>query len=243
MDAELKREVAEHLATFVSQNKKEKIEWVLERRTRHLTIALEDVYQPYNASAVLRSCDCFGVQDVHIVEKRNVYRVSADVALGASQWLSLFHYSGAEDNSAACIAALREKGYDLIAATPHAEDILLDDLAIEHPLAVFFGTEEEGLAEETLAQMDRCAKIPMFGFTESFNVSVSAALVLRQLPRRLRAGIDWRLDEAEKLDLRLEWYRNVVRGSELIERRYLEERDIRCEPARDEGGYSSTGNY
>ncbi len=224
MDAELKREVAEYLATFVSQNKKEKIEWVLERRTRHLTIVLEDVYQPHNASAVLRSCDCFGVQDVHIVEKHNVYRVNADVALGASQWLSLFRYSGDGDRAATCIAALRDKGYDLVAAAPHSEDVLLDDLAIERPLAVFFGTEEEGLAEGTLAQMDRCAKIPMFGFTESFNVSVSAALVLRQLTSRLRATVDWRLDEVEKVDLRLEWYRNVVRGSELIERRYLEER-------------------
>ena len=225
MDADIKRELVAYLGGFVSANKREKIEWVLERRTRHLTVALEDVYQPHNASAVLRSCDCFVVQDVHIVEQRNAYRVNPDVALGASKWLSLIRYSGADDNGAACAAALKEKGYDLVAATPHRDECGVDDLEIERPLAVFFGTEEEGLAAATLARMDRYVTIPMFGFTESFNVSVSAALVLRELVGRLRtAAVDWRLDEREKLDLRLQWYRAVVRGSGLIERRYLDER-------------------
>ena len=225
MDAHIKRELVDCLAEFVSLDRREKIEWVLQRRTRHLTVALEDVYQPHNASAVLRSCDCFGVQDVHIVEQDNTYQVNPNVALGASKWLSLIRYREAEGNAAACVAALKERGYDLVAATPHNEDCLVEDLEIDRPLAVFFGTEDEGLSADTLASMDRYVKIPMFGFTESFNVSVSAALILRELVRRLRtAAVDWRLDEQEKLDLRLQWYRTVVRGSDLIERRYLEER-------------------
>lgn len=225
MDAHIKRELVDCLAEFVSQDRREKIEWVLQRRTRHLTVALEDVYQPHNASAVLRSCDCFGVQDVHIVEQDNTYQVNPNVALGASKWLSLIRYREAEGNAAACVAALKERGYDLVAATPHNEDCLVEDLEIDRPLAVFFGTEDEGLSADTLACMDRYVKIPMFGFTESFNVSVSAALILRELVRRLRtAAVDWSLDEQEKLDLRLQWYRTVVRGSDLIERRYLEER-------------------
>jgi tRNA (guanosine-2'-O-)-methyltransferase len=225
MDAHIKRELVDCLAGFVSLDRREKIEWVLQRRTRHLTVALEDVYQPHNASAVLRSCDCFGVQDVHIVEQDNTYQVNPNVALGASKWLSLIRYREAKGNAAACVAALKERGYDLVAATPHNEECLVEDLEIDRPLAVFFGTEDEGLSADTLASMDRYVKIPMFGFTESFNVSVSAALILRELVRRLRtAAVDWRLDEQEKLDLRLQWYRTVVRGSDLIERRYLEER-------------------
>lgn len=225
MDAHIKRELVDCLAGFVSLDRIEKIEWVLQRRTRYLTVALEDVYQPHNASAVLRSCDCFGVQDVHIVEQDNTYQVNPNVALGASKWLSLIRYREAEGNAAACVAALKQRGYDLVAATPHNEDCLVEDLEIDRPLAVFFGTEDEGLSADTLASMDRYVKIPMFGFTESFNVSVSAALILRELVRRLRsAAVDWRLDEQEKLDLRLQWYRTVVRGSDLIELRYLEER-------------------
>jgi len=225
LDPGVRNGLIEHLAGFVSDARRERIEWVLERRTRCVTVLLEDVYQPHNASAVLRSCDCFGVQDVHIVEQDNAYRVNPNVALGASKWLSLVRYREAEGNAAACVAALKERGYDLVAATPHHEDCLVEDLEIDRPLAVFFGTEDEGLSADTLASMDRYVKIPMFGFTESFNVSVSAALILRELVRRLRtAAVDWPLDEQEKLDLRLQWYRTVVRGSDLIERRYLEER-------------------
>ena len=194
------------------------MEQVLAFRTRYLTVVLGEVYQPHNASAVLRSCECFGVQDAHVIEGRNPYRVNPDVDMGASRWLTLFRYP----DTGSCLAALRERGYRLVAATPRRDDILLEDLPVDHRTAILFGTEETGLSREALEAADGFVKIPMCGFTESLNLSVCAALILCELTRRLRAsGLDWRLSEEEKQALRLEWYRRSVRGAELLEKRFL----------------------
>lgn len=226
MDLELKRELAEHLGGFLSASRRARLEQALAWRTRWLTVALEDIYQPHNASAVLRSCEGFGLQDVHIIENRYSYRVNPEVALGAGQWLELIRYnrSGA-DNTLACVEALRGAGYCLVAATPGEHDCLLDELRLEGKTAVLLGTEEEGLTARAAQAADLRVKIPMYGFTQSFNLSVSAALILRELARQLRTGgRAWGLSEEEKLDLRLKWYRNDLKGSELIEQRFLQAR-------------------
>jgi tRNA (guanosine-2'-O-)-methyltransferase len=226
MDTALKQELIDCLADFVSDHKKQRIEQVLAGRTRHLTIVLEDVFQPHNASAVLRSCECFGVQDVHIIEDRNAYIVNPDVVQGASKWLDLVRYSGEEGNAQTCFAALRARGYRLVAATPHRDECPLDELAVEGRLALMFGTEEQGLSDYALEQADEYVKVPMYGFTESFNISVCAALILREITHRMRtAAVEWQLSEEEKRDLCLNWYRKIVRGSALIEERFLAARD------------------
>ena len=218
MDAALKQELVAYLGGFVSDQRKGRMEQVLANRTRFLTVALEEIYQPHNASAVLRSCECFGLQDVHIIESHNTYEVNPEVDMGASGWLNLIRYRETD----ACLSALRERGYRLVAATPHEEDCTLDELEIETRTAILFGTEELGLTEETLARADSFVKIPMYGFTESLNISVCAALTLCELTRKLRASqLDWRLTAAEKLELRLEWYRGSVRGAELLEERFM----------------------
>ena len=216
-------EVAEYLGTLVSPARRARIDEVLAQRTRFLTVVLEDIYQPHNASAVLRSCECFGVQDVHIVEGRNRFEVNSDVALGAGKWLSLHRYGGGapQENLETCLDGLKKSGYRLVAATPHANDGPLDEVPVDEPLAVLLGTEELGLSPAALEKADAYLKIPMFGFTESFNISVSAALILRELTRRLRrAPVPWALDAGEELALRLEWYRRSLRRSDLIEARF-----------------------
>lgn len=222
MDAALKQELVAYLGGFVSDQRKGRMEQVLASRTHYLTVVLEDIYQPHNASAVLRSCECFGVQDVHIIENRNTYKVNSDVDMGASRWLNLIRYQETD----ACLAALKKRGYRLVAATPHKEDCTLDELEIDTRTAVLFGTEELGLSEGALARTDRFVQIPMFGFTESLNISVCAALILSELTRKLRAAdLEWELTKAEKLELRLEWYRGSVRGAELLEKRFMTERE------------------
>lgn len=225
-ELERDRQLLEYLGTFVSAHKKKRIDQVLVNRTRFLTVVLEDIYQPHNASAVLRSCECLGIQDVHIIENRNVYQVNPEVALGATKWLSLARYSERDDNTQHCLEGLQKKGYRLVAATPHRDDCLVDDLPVDQPLAVIFGTEEKGLSEYALEVADTYVKIPMYGFTESFNISVSAALVLRELSRRLRfEGHNWHLSNAEQDMLRLAWYRHIVRGSDLLEARYWQDQE------------------
>ncbi len=215
----------EHLAGFVSDSRRERIDWVLERRTRVVTVLLEDVYQPHNASAVLRSCECFGVQDVHVFEGRNEYSPSPDVAMGAAQWLDLIkHEASAGETIASCCDELRSRGYRMVAATPREDATLLDDLELGGNLAIMLGTEEAGLSETALAAADECVRIPMQGFTESFNVSVCAALMLHQVTGRMRAARDdFGLSDEEKQELRLRWFRNSIKKVHLLEARFLAE--------------------
>lgn len=218
----------EYLGSFLTDSRRAGIERVLAQRTRYLTIVLEDIYQPHNASAVLRSCECFGIQDVHIVEDRNAYTVSRDVVLGAAQWLDLIRYRSQEGKSVrTCCGELRSAGYRLVAALPSEESAVgeLDEVSVGSPLAVFFGNEEEGLTAAVREEVAEHIRIPMFGFTKSFNISVSAALILRELTRRMRSSpVPWQLSDEEKQSLRLKWYRRMVKGSDLLEQRYLKER-------------------
>ena len=218
----------EYLGSFLTDSRRAGIERVLAQRTRYLTIVLEDIYQPHNASAVLRSCECFGIQDVHIVEDRNAFTVSRDVVLGAAQWLDLLRYRSQEGKSVrACCGELRSAGYRLVAALPGEESDVgeLDGVSVGSPLAVFFGNEMEGLTAAVREEVAEHIRIPMFGFTKSFNISVSAALILRELTRRMRSSpVPWQLSDEEKQSLRLKWYRRMVKGSDLLEQRYLKER-------------------
>lgn len=225
MDDQLQKILTDYLAGFATQNRLDRFEAVLSQRTRYLTVALENIFQPHNASAVLRTMECFGLQDVHIIEKDYEYKVNPEIALGAFKWLSLIRYKSASDNTAAAIDSLRGKGYRIVAATPHPHAKGIDDFDLNAgAAAIFFGTELEGLSDTVLSQSDEFIRIPICGFTESFNVSVSAALIIHQLTGRLKAAgdIDWQLTEAEKEALRFEWLKQSVRHSDLIIGRFLE---------------------
>lgn len=227
LEPELRDGLILHLGAFVSPARRQRIERVLEQRTRCVTVLMEDVYQPHNASAVLRSCECFGVQDVHVFEGRNAYSPNCDVALGAAQWLDLIRHGTAGGKTIAdCCDQLRESGYRVVAATPREEAMALDDLSVNGNLAIMLGTEEAGLSAAALDSADECVRIPMYGFTDSFNVSVCAALMLHSLTNRMRAAReDFRLSDDEKQELKLRWYRNSIKRAELLEARYVWEHD------------------
>ena len=215
------KDFLQHLLSFVSENKQNKFDEVLAQRTRHVTVVLEDIFQPHNASAVLRSCDCFGVQDVHIIENRNKYNVNPHIAVGSAKWLNLNYHNQQEENTVACINSLKEKGYTVVATTPHKDDVLLPELPIDKPIALLFGTEMEGLTDTALAHADTYMRIPMYGFTESFNISVSAALCLQSITERMRnSDINWQLTEEEKDEIKLEWAKKVIRNWKGYEKEY-----------------------
>ncbi len=200
------------LEPFVTEHKRRLMQSVLDERTRWLTVALEDIYQPHNASAALRSCECFGVQDVHVIENRNRFRPSSDVAMGAAKWLNLHHYRGNNaGDSSPCIAALRQTGYRIVATALTPDATPLPDLSLEKPVALLFGTEDEGLSMAAMDEADERVRIPMFGFTRSFNVSVSVALCLHSLSTRLRASDrPWRLSDTERQSIYLTWLRRTI---------------------------------
>jgi len=213
-------ELTKYLASFVTEKRLELFDKILTERTRYLTVVLEDIYQSQNASAVLRTCDCFGIQDVHIIENRNEFNVNNEVALGASKWLSIIKYNKQQNNSRAAIKSLKEKGYRIVATTPHKNYQLLNEFDLtKGKAALVFGSELPGLTDYILKEADEFLRIPMYGFTESFNISVSVAVILSKLSEMLRK-IDnkvWKLNEEEKELLKLQWIKNTVKASQHLE--------------------------
>jgi tRNA (guanosine-2'-O-)-methyltransferase len=207
----------EFLENILTDNRKERFLKVLKDRTKHFAIAVEDVFQMHNASAVMRSCEVFGIQELHVIEERYGKRIDKEIAMGAQKWVDISTY----DSVTNCIDTLKDKGYQIIATTPHENDCLLEDFDISKPSALFFGTERDGLSEEILNRADGFLKIPMVGFTESLNISVSAAIIIQNLTNRLRnSDINWQLTEKEILEKRLDWAKKSIKDINRIEARY-----------------------
>ncbi len=208
------------------------LEQALSFRTRYITVVVENIYQPQNASAVLRTCDCMGIQNVSIIEHNNRYRVNPEIAMGADQWLTVHKYSGNKNVTSATINNLRQNGYRIIATSPHADDVLLPNFDLNKgKIALFFGTEKQGLTNEVLNNADEFLRIPMFGFTESFNISVSAAIILSSLVERLhKSNIDWHLTDNDHDEILLTWLLRTIKRSDLLLERLCNELDINPEP-------------
>jgi len=222
------------LSEFITDERKSRFEEVLSFRTRHLTVVLEDIFQPHNASAVLRSCDLRGVQDVHIVENNNAYEVNPEVVMGSTKWLNLYHYNEGGFNTPVAFDRLQAKGYRIVATCPHRDDFTPEDLPLDAPVALVFGTEKQGLSDYAVKHADMHVRIPMFGFTESYNISVSAALLLYTLTDRLHdsADIEWHLTEEEMDEVRLQWTRRTLSRIRQYERKFdaLHPEFAPCEP-------------
>ncbi len=216
------KELVDYLSGFLLPRRVELFDKVLSMRTKYITVALEDIYQPQNASAVLRSCDCLGIQDVHIIEENNEYRTDREVAMGSSKWLNLMRYNNQEAPTRAAIKHLKENNYRIVATCPNTNDTPLQDFDItKGKVALFFGTELTGLSQTVRDEADEFLKIPMAGFTESFNISVSAAIILHHLTMQLRnSEINWALTEKEKLAIKLSWLRRSVKRVKLIEEKF-----------------------
>lgn len=213
----------DYLGQYITSHKKAVMERVLSKRTRHLTVVLEDIFKPHNASAVIRTCDCFGLQDIHVIEKTDQYKVNPYVTRGASHWVDLHKYHREGSSSVdACFDSLREKGYKIYGTSPIADGISIYDLHPEEKLALVFGNEHEGISGEVKSKADGLVHIPMLGFTDSFNISVSASILLFDLVRKAeKMGIEnFHLSEPEKNELRIKWYRAVVKNSEIHEKMY-----------------------
>ena len=210
----------DYLETFITESRKENFIKILEHRTKHFAIAIEDVFQLHNTSAVMRTCEVFGVQQLNVVEEKYGKRIDKEIALGAQKWVDVNRFA----TTINCIDDLKAKGYRIIATTPHEESCMLDDFDISQPAAIFFGTEKMGLSEEVMQRADGFLKIPMVGFTESLNISSSAAIVIQNITSRLRkSDIKWQLTEEEVLEKRIDWTRKSIKDIDFITKKYLEQ--------------------
>ncbi|MDR1726101.1 MAG: RNA methyltransferase [Bacteroidales bacterium] len=210
------------LSKLCTENRTKLFDKIIEQRTRHITLVIENIYQSQNASAVLRTADCLGLQDVHVIENDNKYEINPDVALGSSKWIDLYRYNKEANNTKQCLQSLKSKGYKIVATLPNSNNVMLDDIDVSHKLAVVFGNELKGLSDIAIEEADIFMKIPMYGFTESFNISVSAAITMYQLTDRLRkSSVKWQINEEDKIDTLIKWVKHSIKYSDKVEQEIL----------------------
>lgn len=211
----------EVLAAFyeiISASKQEMFDRIAADRTRHITMVLETIMKDHNASAVLRTCDCFGIQELHAIEKGNSYAIQREIARGAGNWVDLHTHISPDNPTLDCLIPLKEQGYRIVATSPHATRTI-SELSIDRPIALVFGTEWWGISPEAEAYADELVKIPMYGFTESFNISVSAAIILYELRSRLEQSVlNWKLSHAEQVALKIQWCTRIVKDGVRVEK-------------------------
>lgn len=212
------KKLVEYLETYLTENRIERFNKVLDNRTKHFTVATEDVYQLHNTSAVMRSCDVFGIQELHVIEEHNVKRIDREIAMGAQKWVDLVRHHSTKE----AIKSIKSQGYQIVATTPHEEGCDLADFDITKKSCFFFGRETQGLSDEVLINADCFLKIPMVGFTESLNISVSAAIILQDVTQKLRvSNFEWQLSKTEKLQKRFDWCKKTIKSFDDILERYL----------------------
>ncbi len=220
LPASMEEGLIQYLAQFITKRRMQLINKVVAVRTRYLTVVLEDIFQPHNASAVLRSCDCFGIQDVHVIENKNQYRLNPDVTLGSDKWLTLYKYNQTDHNTREALTRLKSEGYRIVATSPHEKGASVENFDLHKgKAALVFGTELTGLSDEAISMADEFITIPMVGFTESLNISVTVAIVLYELTKRLKkTDIPWQLTQTEINQLKVQWIKNSIRRSDNIEK-------------------------
>ncbi|MEE2757681.1 MAG: RNA methyltransferase [Myxococcota bacterium] len=224
--------IIDALENLVSDERRDKMKRVLDARLCSIALGVEDLANSFNGAACLRTAESLGIQDVVAAELRHEYPmpelpknpVTSGVNMYAHRWVELHRVP----SSAHLIQWAQKRQMSILGTSPHARKTI-SDIDIERPLLVLFGNERDGIRDETAAACDQVFRLPMYGFTESFNVTVSVAmtlsnLVTRRRDRLARDGEEGDLPEARKEYLLAKWYLSTVRRSDLIVERYVKSR-------------------
>ena len=216
--------VLQEFYKIITPNKVGLFEKIAPQRSRHLIVGLENIQQDHNASAIMRTMDCLGFQELHLIEKNNNYQFQRDIALGAARWLEVVQHQQEPEPIFDAINKLKTKGYRIVATSPHHRANTPQDIDLKQPIALFFGAEKHGISGELEDNADYFFHIPLHGLTESCNVSVSAALVLNALRTRLAASnIDWLLTTTEQTQLKIAWCERILNGGQQLAQKFREE--------------------
>lgn len=213
-DIEWYRKRIEYMSGFALPERIDTLRGVLAQRTRWMTVCMENTFHPQNASALVRTCEAFGIQDIHTVETLCPFNPNVNIVKGSDKWVDIYRHS----STAKALAAFRTAGYRIVATTPHEGECSPADFNVQaSPFVLVFGTEHAGVSNEIIAAADEFIKIPMYGFVESLNVSASAAILLHDLSERLRASnVPWQLNETEHADRLFRWIMETIRDSQNI---------------------------
>lgn len=221
MDEATQNKLTAHFLHYISDRRRDLLEQVLSQRTRHITMVLEDIYQSQNASAVIRTCECMGVQDIHIIENESKFSVNKDVVKGSIKWVDIMKYQK-ENGADLCFEQLKQKGYKILVTDPSPDGVSIYDVDIHEKIALVMGNELKGTSDRAISHADLKVKIPMYGFTESMNISVSAAICLNTLiPKLHQSEVSWQLTADEIVDIRFRWLRKMMKRPEIMEKEFL----------------------
>lgn len=218
------RERLEYMAQFLTEERKEVLSRTLAMRTHYMRILTENMFHPQNASAIMRHCEAFGIQQIHTVEDRCKFDPSVNIVRGTQKWVDVEHH----DTTAEALATLKAEGYRIVATTPHRCSATPETFDVtKGKFALVFGTEHAGISDEVIAAADDFLMIPMCGMVESLNVSASAAILIYMLSQRIREQVeDWQLNDAERLRLLTRWTISSVRDYEGILRKAEQRGDL-----------------
>ena len=221
MDEATQNKLTAHFLLYISDRRRDLLQQVLSQRTRHITMVLEDIYQSQNASAVIRTCECMGVQDIHIIENESKFSVNKDVVKGSIKWVDIIKYQK-ENGADLCFEQLKQKGYKILVTDPSPDGVSIYDVDIHEKIALVMGNELKGTSDRAISHADLKVKIPMYGFTESMNISVSAAICLNTLiPKLHQSEVSWQLTADEIVDIRFRWLRKMMKRPEIMEKEFL----------------------
>lgn len=211
------RERLEYMTQFITEERREVLRRTVSKRTHYMRILTENMFHPQNASAIMRHCEAFGIQQIHTVEDRCKFDPSVNIVRGTQKWVDVEHH----ENTREALAALKAEGYRIVATTPHRCSATPESFDVtKGKFALVFGTEHAGISDEVIEAADDFLMIPMCGMVESLNVSASAAILIYMLSERIRQSVeDWQLSDAEQLKLLTRWTITSVRDFEGILRK------------------------
>ena len=204
-----------YMSQFLTEERVEVLRRTLASRTRYMTILTENTFHPQNASALVRHCEAFGLQDLHTVETRCKFNPNVNIVRGTDKWVDITRHESTEE----AISTLKGAGYRLVATTPHRESCTPETFDVaKGPFCLVFGTEHAGVSDEIIEAADEYLRIPMCGMVESLNVSASAAILIYMLSQRMRLtpSIDWTLKEDDAREMLFRWVMSSVKDSERI---------------------------
>ena len=212
----------EFLRRFMGEERMATLQRALDGRTDYAAVCLENTFHPQNASAIMRTCEAFGIQNIHTIQEHCRFNPNVNIVRGTDKWIDMHSYGTTTE----ALTALKTAGYRIVATSPHAEDRTPDTFDVTSgPFVLVFGTEQEGISDEVRAAADEFIKIPMQGMVESLNVSVSAAVLLYTLSCRIRKEVaDWQLSPHRSAVTQWKWYMESVRDSIAILEKYFEQR-------------------
>jgi tRNA (guanosine-2'-O-)-methyltransferase len=198
------------LAPMLTPERIARMDAVLAARLQSVATIVEDTYDPHNAAATIRTTEAIGLAELHVVEPGARFSAAHGVTRGAHRWIRLERWTAMVDVA----ASLRARGFRVYATRPGATSTI-EDVDVTQPIAVAFGNEHAGLSEAALAACDGALGVPMYGFSESFNLSVTVALAMSRIANRRREALGTLgdLDDTQRRELRARWFAMKIRGS------------------------------